>query len=179
MMEAAMKTQVSSLTQPTNNKRSRTMLALVGGLIVLAVAIVGAALVLSQRAPQITSGAAAHRPLIADCRMCADEALAARQSFIPNAGRATQTAAADTNTRPLIVTCRVCVDEALAAHQPSIPASARAAQRAPTGVSARSLITNCRACRDEALSGIQASFGMVDSGTVFPQLDDPHRPGSR
>ena len=176
-----MKAQVSSLTQPTNNKRSRTILAMVAGLIVLAVAIVGAALVLSQRAraPQITSGAAAHRPLIASCRMCADEALAARQRFIPNAGRATQPAAADTNTRPLIVTCRVCADEALAAHQPSIPASARAAQLAPTGLSARSLITNCRACRDEALAGIQASFGMVDSGTVFPQLDDPHQPGSR
>jgi hypothetical protein len=176
-----MKAHVSSLTQPTNNKRSRTKLAMVAGLIVLAVAIVGAALVLSQRAraPQITSGAAAQRPLIAYCRVCADEALAARQSFVPNAGRATQPAAADTNARPLIVTCRVCADEALAAHQLSIPARARAAQPAPTGLSARSLITNCRACRDEALAGAQASFGTVDSGTVFPQLDDPHQPGPR
>ena len=176
-----MKAQVSSLTQPTNNNRSRTILAMVAGLIVLAVAIVGAALVLSQRAraPQITSGAAAHRPLIANCRVCADEALAARQSFVPNAGRATQPAAADTNVRPLIVTCRVCADEALAAHQLSLPASARAAKPAPTGFSAHPLFAHCRACRDEALAGTQASFGMVDSGTVFPQLDDPHQPGPR
>src|SRR5262245_47349090 len=142
-MEATMKAQVSSLTRTTNNKRSRTKLAMVAGLIVLAVAIVGAARVLSQRAqaPQITSGAAAQRPLIAYCR--------------------------------------VCGDEALAAHQPSMPASARAAKPAPTGFSVRSLITNCRACRDEALAGTQASFGTVDSRTVFLQLDDPHQPGPR
>jgi hypothetical protein len=81
--------------------------------------------------------------------------------------------------RPLIVTCRVCADEALAAHQPSMPASARATKPAPSGFSVRSLITNCRACRDEALAGTQASFGTVDSGIVFPQLDDPHQPGPR
>ena len=174
-----MKAQTSTLTHATS--RSRTILVMIAGLVVLAAAIIGAVLALSQRAraPQITSGAAAQRPLIAYCRVCADEALAARQSFVPNAGRATQPAAADTNARPLIVTCRVCADEALAAHQPSMPASTRAAKPAPTGFSARSLITNCRVCRDEALAGTQASFGTVDSGTVFPPLDDPHQPGPR
>jgi hypothetical protein len=176
-----MKAHVSTLTQPTNKSRSRTILTMSAGLVVLAAAIISAVLALSQhtRTPTIRSHASAARLLIASCRVCADEALAARQPSAPNAESATQRTAVVTNARPLITYCRACADEALAARQQSAPASVRAAQPAPSILSTRPLIAQCRICRDEALAGTQASSGMVDSGAVFAQLDDPHQPGPR
>jgi len=148
-----MKAQTSTLTQSTNNNRSHTILVLIAGLVVLAAAIIRAVFAINQRtrASEITSRASAQRPLIANCRVCADEALAARQGVAPNAGPATQPVAAVSNARPLIATCRVCADEALAARQRPLPANAPAAQPAPIGISARPLVTHCRVCRDEAL----------------------------
>ena len=165
-----MKAHVSTLTQPTNKSRSRTILAMSAGLVVLAAAIIGAVLALGQhtRTPAITSHASADRPLIASCRVCADEALAARQGAVPNAAHAPQPAAADTNARPLIAYCRACADEALAARQPSVPASVRATQPTLSNLSARPLIAQCRVCRDEALGSTSTGIGAAETSLALP-----------
>jgi hypothetical protein len=169
-MEVTMKAHVSTLTQPTNKSRSRTILVMIAGLVVVAAAIIGAVFALNQRmrAPGITSRTSAHRTLMAYCRVCADEALAARQLAAPNAEPATQPAAAGINARPLIASCRVCADEVLAARQPSVPASVRAAQPAPSILSTRPLIAQCQVCRDEALGSTSTDVGAAERSLALP-----------
>jgi hypothetical protein len=170
MMEATLKAQTSTLTQTRNTSRSRRILVLIAGLVVLAAAIIGAVLALNQRvrAPEITSRASAYRQLIAYCRVCADEALAARQGVVPSAGRATQSVAANINTRPLIAYCRVCADEALAAYQSPVPASRSATAAIARIFNTRALAVQCRVCLDEALGGTSTG---VDTAEL--PLDQP------
>ncbi len=138
-----MNAQPSTPTQTATTGRARAIVKLFAGLLILAAAIVSGVFMLSQRTPAaaITARVPTNHPLIAHCRPCQDEALAAWQG----AGLAREQAA------PSIV----------------------------IGAPPRALITNCRPCRDEVLAGTQASLGMVDSGTIFPQLDDPHHSGPR
>jgi hypothetical protein len=133
----------STPTQIATTGRARAIVILFAGLLVLAAAIVGSVFVLGQGTPAatITARGQTNHLLIAHCRPCQDEALAAGQG----AGLAREQAA------PSIV----------------------------IGAPPRALTTNCRPCRDEALAGTQASFGMVDGGTIFSQLDDPHQSGPR
>ena len=165
-----MKAHVSTLTQPTNKSRSRMILTMSAGLVVLAAAIIGAVLALSQHTPTpaIRSHASAVHPLITSYRLYADEVLAARQQSAPNAESATQRTAVVINPRPLIRYCRACADEVLTARQPSAPTSVRAAEPAPSILSTRPPIAQCRVCRDEALGRSSTDLGTAERSLALP-----------
>jgi len=161
-----MKAQPSTLIQFVSTDRARAVAFLIAGLLVLA-AIAGSAFALSQRTPAtpIAARGPANRPLLAHCQPCRDEALAARQVFGRGTPHATQPV--NTGAGTLIASCRICRDEALGARQAMPQAARPAAAQAPAGRGQQGLIASCRVCRDEAL------------GAMFPQLDDPRRPGPR
>src|SRR6266511_5828910 len=118
-MEVTMKAQPSTPTQIANNGRLRAITVMFAGLLVLAVAIVGGVFALSQRTPAtaITAHGPTNHSLIAHCRACRDEALAAQSNV---AAQPVQVApAGHTTTHTLITNCRACRDEALGAGQAS------------------------------------------------------------
>jgi hypothetical protein len=77
-----MKAQPSTPTLIVNHDRSRAIVILFAGLLIVAAAIIGSVLALSWRAPaaEIAARGSTNHLLIAHCRACWDEALAASQA---------------------------------------------------------------------------------------------------
>ena len=168
-----MKAQLSTPTPIANTGRSRTIVVLFVGLLVLAVAIIGSVLALSQRTPaaEIAARGPANHALIAHCRVCQDEALAARQGLGLAGEWAAPSVVAATPSRALMINCQVCRDEALGAAQAS----------APSLLPVRSHVVRSRIFQDELIAAAQSNLVplAIPSNTIDQQLDDLHRPGPR
>ena len=109
-----MKPQTFESTPIAAKGRSHASVTSVAGLLVLAAILIGGGVLFSQRPPAAASdtrSAAAHT-LIANCRACRDEALAARQSLTAASSHVARPVVASVGARALITNCRVCRDEA-------------------------------------------------------------------
>jgi len=116
-----MNAQPSTPTQSANTGRSRANIVLFAGLFIFAAVIIGGVFALSQRTPAaaITARGPTNHPLIAQCRPCQDEVLAARQGSALSTPQAAQPTMTSSGARALITNCRSCRDEALGANQAS------------------------------------------------------------
>ena len=176
-----MNAQQSTSTQIADTRRSRTIMIIFAGLLVLAVAIIGSVLALSQRAStaDIVARGPTNHLLIAHCRACQDEALAARQGVGLAGEQAWLPSVVRLPPHALITNCRVCRDEVWGGIQVLRQAGQPAAAVPAVGRSPRVLIKNCRACQDEALAAIQASFSASDDLVSFREPDDARGPRPR
>jgi hypothetical protein len=111
----------STPTQIATTGRSRAIVVMFAGLLILAAAVIGSFFALSPRTPaaEISAHGPANHLLIAHCRPCQDEALAARQTVDLAAGRAAPSTVVGAPHHALITNCRICRDEALGASQAS------------------------------------------------------------
>ena|SRR5436309_2970384 len=110
-----MKPQTFESTPIAAKGRSHASVTLLAGLLVLAAILIGGVFLFSQRPPAAASdtrSAAAHT-LIANCRACRDEALAAHQGFASASSQVARPVVASVGARALIANCRICRDEAL------------------------------------------------------------------
>jgi len=143
-------------------------MALAGVLIL--VAIIGGIFARSRHPSTATidSRAIAASSLVTHCRVCLDEALAARQRPVSVSLPPAPPAVASSAARALASYCRVCADEALAARQRVVPASRSATTAIARIFNTRALAAQCRVCLDEALGGTPVDVGVAEPDLALP-----------
>jgi hypothetical protein len=119
-----MKAQPTTPTLFVNHNRLRAIVILFAGLLVLAAAIIGSIFAFSRGAPtaEISARTPSNHLLIAHCRPCQDEALAARQGAGLAGEQPSLSSVVSSPPHTLTINCRACRDEVWGASQASFSA---------------------------------------------------------